>query len=91
MGCCLAELRNKAVINQSNGCRLGNVDDVEIDVCSGKVVCIVIYGRGKIFGKSCDTKIPWESVCVIGDDTILVDFCPSEPPSCPPPKKRFFN
>ena len=89
MGCCIAELRNKDVICKSDGCRLGNVDDVEIDTCSGKLVCLVIYSRNKLFGKGSDTRIPWDKVSVIGEDTILVDYCvPYAPP--PPPKKRFF-
>ena len=68
---------------------LNNVDDVEIDTCSGKLVCLVIYSRNKLFGKGCDTRIPWDKVSVIGEDTILVDYCvPDAPP--PPPKKRFF-
>ena len=51
MGCCIQELRNKDVICASNGCRLGNVDDVEIDVTSGKLVCIVIFEKGHMFSK----------------------------------------
>ena len=37
MSCCIAELRNKEVICKSNGARLGNVDDVEIDIANGKI------------------------------------------------------
>lgn len=89
MGCCIAELRNKDVICKSNGCRLGNVDDVEIDVTCGKLVCIVIYSRGRLFGRSSDLRIPWEKIEIIGEEVILVDYClPDLPP--PLPKKRFF-
>lgn len=89
MSCCIQELRNKDVICSSNGCRLGNVDDVEIDVTSGRLVCIVIYERGHMFSKGCDIKIPWENIKVIGDDTILVDYCRPNNPA-PPAKRRFF-
>ncbi|MBP3328229.1 MAG: YlmC/YmxH family sporulation protein [Clostridia bacterium] len=89
MSCCIQELRNKDVICSSNGCRLGNVDDVEIDVTSGRLVCIVIFERGHMFSKGCDIKIPWENIKVIGDDTILVDYCRPNNPA-PPPKRRFF-
>lgn len=88
MGCCIQELRNKDVICSSNGCRLGNVDDVEIDVTNGRLVCIIIFEKGHIFSKGCDIKIPWESIKVIGDDTILVDYC--RPSSPVPPKRKFF-
>ncbi len=86
MSCCIAELRNKEVICKSNGARLGNVDDVEIDICNGKLVSIIIYGKTKVmgfFGKCDDIVIPWCDIEVIGEDAILVNFtcpCPSPPP-----------
>ena len=80
MTCSIAELRNKEVICKLNGTRIGNVDDVELDVNSGRLVSIVIYGKGKVmglFGKSEDFIIPWDDIDVIGDDTILVKCeCP---------------
>lgn len=75
MTCSIAELRNKEVICKLNGTRIGNVDDVELDVNSGRLVSIVIYGKGKVmglFGKSEDFIIPWDDIDVIGEDTILV-------------------
>lgn len=82
MGCCIAELRNKEVICKSNGARLGNVDDIEIDISNGKLVAVIIYGKSKMFGflgKCDDIVIPWKDIDVIGDDTILVNYC------CPAP------
>ncbi len=76
MGCSIAELRNKEVICKLNGTRIGNVDDVELDINSGRLVSIIIYGKGKImgvFGKSEDIVIPWDDIDVIGEDTILVN------------------
>ena len=88
MGCCIAELRNKEVICKNNGVRIGNVDDVEIDVTNGKLESIIIYGRGKIMGvlgKYDDIIIPWCDIDVIGEDTILVKCnIPA-----PPPRKPF--
>lgn len=76
MSCCsVTELRNKEVISAKTGCRLGTVSDVEIDTCSGKLVSIIIWGKGKcggLFGRDDDICIPWEDIEVIGDDTILV-------------------
>ena len=80
MTCSIAELRNKEVICKLNGTRIGNVDDVELDVNSGRLVSIVIYGKGKVmglFGKSEDFIIPWDDIDVRGEDTILVKCeCP---------------
>ncbi len=80
MSCCIAELRNKEVICKSNGARLGSVDDVEIDIQSGRLNAIVIYGRGRMagfLGKCEDIVIPWDDIDIIGEDTILVSCdCP---------------
>ena len=69
MGCSIAELRNKEVICKLNGTRIGNVDDVELDINNGRLVSIIIYGKGKImgvFGKSEDIVIPWSDIDVKG-------------------------
>lgn len=82
MNCFVTDMREKEVINLSDGCRLGHVCDVEIDTCTGCLVSIVIWGKSKFFGlmgKYEDIKICWKDIKVIGDDTILVDFeCPCE-------------
>ena len=79
MNCCVTDLRYKEVINNADGTRLGCVNDVEIDTCTGSVVAIVIYGQVKcfgLFGRTPDIKICWNDICVIGEDTILVKYCP---------------
>lgn len=79
LNCCVTDLRNKEVINQKNGCRLGLVSDVEVDTCSGRVVAIIIFGRQKCFGllgRCDDIRICWEDIKVIGDDTVLVCYNP---------------
>lgn len=92
MHCCLYDLRDKEVINSKNACRLGNICDVEIDSCTGKVVSLIIYGKGRIFSpffKSDDIRIRWEDVEVIGEDTVLVCFDGKEYER--PPKKKSFT
>lgn len=94
MSCCIAELRNKEVICKNNGARLGNVDDVEIDIRDGRLVSIVIYGRNKmmgIFGKCEDITIPWCDIDVIGDDTILVNCTCPQPIPPPPPRGKWMR
>ena len=76
MACRIAELRHKEVINESDGARLGCVDDVEIDTKTACLVAIVIYGRPKLFGllgRHDDFVIPWGNIKLIGEDTILVN------------------
>jgi len=74
MSCCISELRSKEVVNVCDGRRFGYVCDVEVDVCEGKVVYIVVPGEGGgIFSKSEDIRIPWKCITHIGEDIILVD------------------
>lgn len=75
--CRIEELCRKDVINVRDGSRLGFIDDVEIDVCDGRVVAIVIFGRARffgLFGRDEDIVIPWCDIQKIGEDTILVCF-----------------
>jgi YlmC/YmxH family sporulation protein len=74
MSCCINDLRDKEVINICDGRKLGYVDDVEVDVVSGRLVSIVVPCDGKLFGfgKTKRLIILWDSIDKIGDDTILV-------------------
>ena len=76
MSCCINDLRDKDVININDGRKLGCVTDVDIDVCSGRLVAITVPGesRGFIFGRCEEIKIPWDRIVRIGNDTILVDM-----------------
>lgn len=82
MGSCrVAEMRHKEVINSESGCRMGYVDDVEVDTVTAKLLAIIIYGRPKcfgLFGRYEDIVIRWEHIRLIGEDTILVDHCPPQ-------------
>lgn len=72
----IAELRDKEIINISNGCRFGYVGDVEVDLESGKVKSLVVPGRLRLFGllgREEDRIFPWESVRRFGEDIILVE------------------
>ena len=77
MCCRLVEMREKQVVCIKDGTILGFVGDVEVDTCSGKLVSIVIFGRKRcfgLFGRENDCRVPWESIEVIGEDSILVNF-----------------
>lgn len=91
--CRIEDLSRKDVININDGSRLGNVQDVEIDVCEGKICSVVIYGRCRffgLFGREEDIIVPWENIQKIGEDAILVD-CDNIVPSPPPKHKGFFG
>ena len=89
MHCCsVTQLRDKEVIGTKSGCRIGWVNDVEINTHDGRLCALLVCGRrprGGLFGKEQELRIPWEDVEVIGDDTILVRF---EPPAAPPPPPK---
>lgn len=93
MNCSLSQLRNKEVINSRNGCRIGYVDDLDVNTRDARICAIIIYGRFKLFGllgRKDDCVIPWDRIELIGEDTILVssegEFRRSERK-----KRRFFN
>lgn len=71
------DLRQKEVINISDGKRLGYIDDVEIDEESGVLKSAIIPNDGKLlglFGKPSNYVIPWECIARLGEDIILVNY-----------------
>ena len=76
MHCRIADLRCKEVVNVCSGFRLGFVSDVLVDTKCGKIVALVVPGACKalgLFGREDDFIIPWECICKIGDDIILIE------------------
>ena len=73
---CFNSLRDKDVINGCDGKRLGFVNDLEIDACSGKICALIVLFDYRLlgFGKYEELVIPWERICRIGKDTIIVDI-----------------
>ena len=70
------EFTEKQVINYCDGKILGNIVDLKVDTCTGAILAIVLPGESGFFGfKKCtDIIIPWEKICKIGKDTIIVDI-----------------
>ena len=71
MDCCINSLRNKEVINVSNGKRLGYVSDIEVDINDARLLSIIVPGESGLFSRSPDIKIPWTCIQHIGEDLIL--------------------
>ena len=79
MGCRIDELKSKQVVCVKDGCVLGYVSDVELDVDTGELVSIIIFGKPRFFGilgREEDIVIPWKNIKVIGNETILVSTDP---------------
>lgn len=69
------ELRQREVINITNAERLGFINDVEIDLESGRIRAIVIPERRSLlnlFFRRNDHIIPWEKIVSIGREIVLV-------------------
>ncbi|MBE5936451.1 MAG: YlmC/YmxH family sporulation protein [Lachnospiraceae bacterium] len=73
----LCELKEKEVVNICDGQCLGNVCDIEFDLCNGCVTAVIIPGPCKMFGmfgREEEYVIPSKCVKKIGEDVILVDI-----------------
>jgi len=72
------DLRCREVINVADGCRLGYVGDMLVEIASGCVTTLIVPGPCRflgLFGRECDFYIPWACIKRIGEDIILVDVC----------------
>ncbi|PWL99387.1 MAG: YlmC/YmxH family sporulation protein [Clostridiales bacterium] len=73
--CSINDLKDKEVINICDGKRLGYINDVEIDICAGCVLAIVVLFDCRIFGfgKCEELVIPWDGIGCFGKDAVLVN------------------
>lgn len=74
-----SELRCREVINVLDGARLGQVSDLEIDLCTGEVLALVVPGASRMLGLFKNREgclIPFKKVKKFGEDVILVELCP---------------
>jgi len=70
-------LRCKDVVNVCDGKNLGNITDIIIDTCCGRVLGIVVPSSKSFFSffkSNNDIFIPYNRICKIGKDIILVDI-----------------
>lgn len=71
------QLKNKDVINVCDGKNYGNIIDITFDTCCGKILGIIVpYNKSffQIFKSSNNIFIPYNRICKIGKDIILVDI-----------------
>ncbi|MDA8064985.1 MAG: YlmC/YmxH family sporulation protein [Thermaerobacter sp.] len=72
-----SDLRLKDVVDLRDGRRLGLINDLEVDLESGRVRAVVVPGSARLlglFGRDNDYVIPWEHIKVFGVDCILVEL-----------------
>jgi len=72
----IGDLKARQVVCVKDGSILGFVGDIELDTESGKLSSIVIYGKAKgfgLFGREDDMIVPWDSIEILGEETILVN------------------
>ena len=89
--CRMSELRCKEVINICDGGRLGFVQDLELDLDTGRVTALLVPGPCRffgLFGRETDYVIPWKCIKRIGSDIILVDVLLDQA-RVPRPRKRW--
>lgn len=70
------ELRSKEVINVTDGRKLGHIIDLVFELPSGRIKGLVvpICEKGfNLFKPTQQAFIPFNQICKIGDDTILVE------------------
>lgn len=72
----ISEFQLKDVVNVSDGKKLGNVGDIDIDLTTGKIQAVIIGGSRVLgfFGKDDEIVIPWKNIVKIGSDVILVRY-----------------
>ena len=72
-----SDLKCKEVINVSDGGRLGCVSDLEVDLCTGQILAVMVPGERSMLGlirPRDGLVIPFCRIQKIGEDVILVDL-----------------
>lgn len=75
------ELKCKEVINICDGKNMGTITDIIFDTCCGRLIGIVVPCNRNffnIFKSNNDLFIPYNRICKIGKDIILVDIIMQE-------------
>jgi len=82
----LSELKQKEVIDLSDGRRLGRVMDLEFCLKDSRITALVVPADTSLLqslrGEKCGLVIPWEDVYRIGDDVVLVTIHQKEGAGC---------
>ena len=91
MDCRFSDMRYKEVINICDGCRLGYVGDLELQLPEGRITALIVPGPCRffgLFGRGEEYFVPWECIKQIRDDIILIDKPIQRPEPRPDRRKR---
>ena len=68
------DLRDKEIVNVSDGVRIGYPSDFEFNTADGRISALIVSRCGGLFGfcRGDDVIIPWSRVECSGADAILV-------------------
>ena len=69
-------MENMQVVNVCDGKILGYINNTEIEICTGKIIAIIVLLKSKFlcFGKNDEIFIPWDKIERVGNDIILVNL-----------------
>ena len=73
----LSNLTSKDVINDSDGNKLGKIQDAEIDTLTGKILSVRINKGLKLtsfLSSKNGYNVSWDKIVKIGGDVIIVDI-----------------
>lgn len=73
----VCELKQKEIINTVTCKSLGCPIDLDFDCRQGRILALIAPGPGRVFGllgRDSEYIIPWECICQIGEDIILVEI-----------------
>ena len=72
----ISELKQKEIINVKDCKRLGFAGDVDFDMKTGCLLALIVPGPGcfcGFLGREKEYIIPYQDICQVGEDIILVD------------------
>lgn len=68
----LSDLQDKDIVNISDGKKIGNIIDVNIDEKGIMKSLIVEESKFKLFNTKSETEVSWRQIEKIGEDVILI-------------------
>jgi YlmC/YmxH family sporulation protein len=71
----LSELASKDVISSEDGMKLGRINDLDIDIATGKIIHVSVKKGIRLFsnfGGKEDELIRYDNITKIGSDVIMI-------------------
>lgn len=87
----LSELAGKRAVSIKTGEYLGRIRDVGIDTTCGTVTDAVVLRRRGLLGffGGGERLVSWKNICLVGEDTVLIDAEGSKDADCAPDGNGF--